>query len=60
MGAMIHYLEMPPFIVTLAGMFLARGMPMCCRPTAVPITHEFYDTLQSLYWKAPGGGRLPD
>jgi ribose/xylose/arabinose/galactoside ABC-type transport system permease subunit len=26
MGAIIHYLEMPPFIVTLAGMFLARGM----------------------------------
>ncbi len=25
MGAMIHYLETPPFIVTLAGMFLARG-----------------------------------
>lgn len=34
MGAMIHYLEMPPFIVTLAGMFLARGAPMYCRPTA--------------------------
>ena len=25
MGCVIHYLEVPPFIVTLAGMFLARG-----------------------------------
>ncbi len=26
MGLIIHALQMPPFIVTLAGMFLARGM----------------------------------
>src|ERR1700675_3493242 len=25
MGAMIQYFDLPPFIVTLAGMFLARG-----------------------------------
>ncbi|MFX5272000.1 sugar ABC transporter permease YjfF, partial [Acinetobacter baumannii] len=25
MGAIIHVFDMPPFIVTLAGMFLARG-----------------------------------
>ncbi|WP_417680425.1 galactofuranose ABC transporter, permease protein YjfF [Roseibium sp.] len=58
MGAIIHYLEMPPFIVTLAGMFLARGAAYVLSTDSVPITHEFYDTLQSLYWKAPGGGRF--
>jgi simple sugar transport system permease protein len=26
MGAMIHYFKLQPFIVTLAGMFLARGL----------------------------------
>src|SRR3954462_5692490 len=26
MGAMIHYFEIQPFIVTLAGLFLARGL----------------------------------
>ncbi|MEF9895439.1 MAG: sugar ABC transporter permease YjfF, partial [Clostridia bacterium] len=26
MGAMIHYLNVPPFITTLTGMFLARGV----------------------------------
>ncbi|WP_417669847.1 galactofuranose ABC transporter, permease protein YjfF [Roseibium sp.] len=58
MGAMIHYLEMPPFIVTLAGMFLARGAAYVLSTDSVPITHEFYDTLQSVYWKAAGGGRF--
>ncbi len=58
MGAIIHYLEMPPFIVTLAGMFLARGAAYVLSTDSVPITHEFYDLLQSLYWKAPGGGRF--
>lgn len=58
MGAIIHYLEMPAFIVTLAGMFLARGAAYVLSTESVPIGHEFYDTLQSLYWKAPGGGRF--
>ncbi|WP_425101149.1 galactofuranose ABC transporter, permease protein YjfF [Tropicibacter sp. S64] len=58
MGALIHYLEMPPFIVTLAGMFLARGAAYVLSTESVPITHEFYDTLQGLYWKDPGGGRF--
>lgn len=58
MGATIHYLEMPPFIVTLAGMFLMRGLAYVLSTDSVPITHEFYDTLQSVYWKSPGGGRM--
>jgi simple sugar transport system permease protein len=58
MGATIHYLEMPAFIVTLAGMFLARGAAYVLSTESVPITHDFYDTLQSLYWKAPSGGRF--
>ncbi|WP_205661377.1 galactofuranose ABC transporter, permease protein YjfF [Paramylibacter kogurei] len=58
MGATIHYLEMPPFIVTLAGMFLARGAAYVMSTDSIPITHEFYDVLQSLYWKSAGGGRF--
>lgn len=58
MGAVIHYLEMPPFIVTLAGMFLARGMAFVLSIDSIPVVHPFYDTLQSLYWRMPGGGRL--
>ncbi len=58
MGGVIHWLEMPPFIVTLAGMFLARGMAYVLSIDSVPITHEFYDTLQDLYVVMPGKGRL--
>ncbi|MEA3533936.1 galactofuranose ABC transporter, permease protein YjfF [Rhizobium sp. CC-YZS058] len=58
MGAIIHYLEMPAFIVTLAGMFLARGMAFVLSIDSIPIRHPFYSTLKSLYIKLPGGGRL--
>lgn len=58
MGAIIHYLEMPAFIVTLAGMFLARGMSYVLSIDSIPVDHPFYDTLKQLYWRMPGGGRL--
>lgn len=58
MGAIIHYLEMPPFIVTLAGMFLARGLSFVLSIDSIPVDHPFYKTLKSFYWKLPGGGRL--
>ncbi len=58
MGAIVHHLEMPPFIVTLAGMFLARGMAFVLSIDSIPIKHPFYATLKSLYYKLPGGGRI--
>jgi simple sugar transport system permease protein len=58
MGAIIHHLEMPPFIVTLAGMFLARGMAFVLSIDSIPIKHPFYATLKSAYYKLPGGGRI--
>lgn len=58
MGATIHYLEMPPFIVTLAGMFLARGVAYVLSVDSIPINHDFYDFVKDLYWKAPTGGRF--
>ena len=58
MGAIIHHLQMPPFIVTLAGMFLARGMAFVLSIDSIPIRHPFYATLKGLYYKLPGGGRI--
>jgi ribose/xylose/arabinose/galactoside ABC-type transport system permease subunit len=58
MGAMIHYLAMPAFIVTLAGMFFARGMAFVVSTQSVPIDHPFYGMLQDLWIRLPGGGRL--
>ncbi|EHS51655.1 ABC-type transporter, integral membrane subunit [Rhizobium sp. PDO1-076] len=58
MGAVIHFLQVPPFIVTLAGMFLARGLASVLTQDSIPIDHEFYRTISTLYFKLPGGGRL--
>ncbi|MCG5217835.1 galactofuranose ABC transporter, permease protein YjfF [Streptosporangium sp. KLBMP 9127] len=38
MGAIIHYFEIQPFIVTLAGMFLARGLCYTIGTDSVSIT----------------------
>ncbi|MCV0397154.1 MAG: sugar ABC transporter permease YjfF [Rhizobiaceae bacterium] len=58
MGLIIHVLQMPPFIVTLAGMFLARGMAYVLSVDSIPIAHPFYDWVQTAYWLMPGKGRL--
>ncbi|MCV9997065.1 sugar ABC transporter permease YjfF [Pararhizobium sp. YC-54] len=58
MGAIIHYLEMPAFIVTLAGMFLARGMAFVLSIDSIPIKHPFYAAMKTFYYKLPGGGRI--
>ena len=58
MGLAIYYLEVPAFIVTLAGMFLARGGASVITQDSVPINHEFYSAISALYFRLPGGGRL--
>ena len=58
MGAIIHYLDMPPFVVTLAGMFLARGIAFVISTDSVPIKHPFYTFLQDSFYRMPGGGRI--
>ncbi|WFS02307.1 galactofuranose ABC transporter, permease protein YjfF [Rhizobium tumorigenes] len=58
MGATIHYLQMPPFIVTLAGMFLARGIAFVVSIDSIPINNDFYTQLSDFYLLLPGGGRL--
>lgn len=58
MGGLIHWLAMPPFIVTLAGMFLARGAAYMLTIESIPISHDFYSMLQKTYYLMPGKGRL--
>lgn len=58
MGWLIHFLAMPAFIVTLAGMFLARGVAYMMTIDSVAISHPFYSMLTSAYWLMPGKGRL--
>jgi len=58
MGLAIHYLQVPAFIVTLAGMFLARGGASVITRDSVPINHDFYSWVSELTIRIPGGGRL--
>ncbi|WEJ58331.1 galactofuranose ABC transporter, permease protein YjfF [Devosia sp. FJ2-5-3] len=58
MGLAIHFLAVPSFIVTLAGMFLARGAASVITQDSVPINHDFYAWISSLMVRLPGGGRL--
>jgi len=42
MGCLIHFFDAPPFIVTLAGMFFARGLGFIISLDAIPIQHPFF------------------
>ncbi|MEV4754324.1 galactofuranose ABC transporter, permease protein YjfF [Micromonospora sp. NPDC049559] len=42
MGCIIHFFEVQPFIATLAGMFLARGLCFLISDASVPITDPFW------------------
>ncbi|MDR1263428.1 MAG: sugar ABC transporter permease YjfF [Oscillospiraceae bacterium] len=50
MGAMIQYLSVPPFIATLAGMFLARGTCSLISRESISIQHPMIDAWAG--WKA--------
>ena len=47
MGAVIHYFEIQPFIVTLAGMFLTRGLCYLISIDSITINSEFYVDVSS-------------
>jgi len=49
MGSLIYYFEMPPFLVTLAGLFCLRGLAFVIHPESIGIDHPFYaETLPQL------------
>lgn len=57
-GAAIHLLRAPAFIVTLAGMFLARGAGFLLTEDSIPIASPAYDAINDMALALPGGGRL--
>ncbi|MBP2299675.1 galactofuranose ABC transporter, permease protein YjfF [Azospirillum picis] len=58
MGLVIHVFRMPPFIVTLAGMFIARGMGFVLTTDSIPVNHPLYGVLNDVALRFDGGGRL--
>ena len=51
MGCVIHFFEIQPFIVTLAGMFLARGLCYVISTSSISINAPF--------WKTTAQQRIP-
>ena len=54
MGMLIQFYRLPPFVVTLAGMFLARGAATLISVDSINIEHPFYTTVAAL--RIPVGG----
>jgi simple sugar transport system permease protein len=51
MGCIIQFFELAPFLVTLGGMFFARGLTFVIKTAAVSIDHEYYSWLSQLGWE---------
>jgi simple sugar transport system permease protein len=45
MGCLIHYFQLPAFLVTLVGMFLMRGLAFQVTLDSIPIRHTFVDSI---------------
>ena len=56
MGVCIHCFALPPFLVTLAGMFFARGLAFVLQLESLPITRYFDGIATAL--SVPLGGKL--
>jgi galactofuranose transport system permease protein len=53
MGAMIHYLNVPPFIATLTGMFFARGLCALISRESIAIKNDAFNALAGWKYKIP-------
>ncbi len=65
-GLLISYLDIQPFIVTLAGMFLSRGLTTMLSVNPVKVTHDSFLTLSKtkiqiafLGYTAQNGNQIP-
>jgi simple sugar transport system permease protein len=48
MGATIHFFKLPAFLVTLAGLFFARGMAFLVTQESVQIRNETYESISQI------------
>ena len=53
MGCIIHFFSLPPFLVTLAGMFLARGLGFVVHPQSLGLKHPFFVERVTSTWSIP-------
>ena len=57
-GFLVSYLGIQPFIVTLAGMFLSRGVTTMVSSENVPIKHEAFLEMKKITLQVPGVFKL--
>jgi len=57
-GFLVSYLEIQPFIVTLAGMFFAKGMTTIVNATQFNVVHEGFQELKNTRIYVPGMGSI--
>jgi simple sugar transport system permease protein len=53
-GAIIHFFEIQPFIATLAGLFLARGLCYVLAPESIDIDEKTWTSLAQFRWHFGG------
>ena len=58
-GSLIHFFTLPPFLVTLGGLFFFRGLALVISDRAININHDFYRAAASIALPLGGGYRLP-
>jgi len=54
-GLVIHYFDVQPFIATLAGMFLARGLCYLISVESIPIRDDTFTSIAQATIPLPGG-----
>jgi simple sugar transport system permease protein len=59
MGVLIHVFRLPAFLITLAGMFLARGAGFWINTESVGITHPWYEGLGGFVLPLGGPIQVP-
>lgn len=57
-GYLVAYLEIQPFIVSLAGMFFAKGMTTIVNSTQFNVTNEAFQALKAIRVYVPGMGSI--
>ncbi len=59
MGCLIHFFSLPPFLVTLVGMFFMRGLAFLVSLESIPIKNDFFNSIVEFNIPLGGGVLLP-
>jgi ribose/xylose/arabinose/galactoside ABC-type transport system permease subunit len=59
MGSIIRFFNQPAFLVTLAGMFLARGLAQVISLQPIRIDHPWHKAVRKWNWETPGDRQEP-